>query len=122
MVDSLLWIHVLLDGTLAQLFLLTPKLSLRILGLPASPTQFWPRIAGALLAGLALANLAGLLGWTKTGIGLAGHIAVSLSVAFVLLTMLMTGTEIPTKRGRAILWAMAIGLIVLSLVEVAYAQ
>jgi peptidoglycan/LPS O-acetylase OafA/YrhL len=122
MVDSLLWIHVLLDGTLAQLFLLTPRLSLRILGLPASPTQFWPRIAGALLAGLALANLAGLLGWTKTGIGLAGHIAVSLSVAFVLLTMLMTGTEIPTKRGRAILWTMAIGLILLSLVEVAYAQ
>ena len=122
MVNQLLWVHVFLDGTLAQLFLLTPTLSLRMLGLPTSTNAFWPRVTGALLAGLALANLAGLLGWTKTGIGLAGHIAVSLAVAFVLIAMLVNGTDIPTKRGRFILWAMALGLIALSLVEIAYAE
>ena len=122
MINQLLWLHVLFDGGLAALLLTAPALTIRALGLPSSGTSFWPRLIGGLLAGIALATLAGGMGWTKTGIGLGGHIAISTTVAFILLAMLVNGPELPTRRGRALLWGLVLGLIAISLVEVAYAE
>ena len=117
-------LELLLDGGAALLLLLVPKLVVRILGWPPVEMTFWPRLLGAVLAGLALATAVTLAEWPRPGLGsgfgLAGHITVNLTVAFALSAMLYIGREMPTHRGWLFTALLAAGLGLLALVEIAF--
>ncbi len=121
---KLLTLEVLVTGGFALLLLAFPAISVRLLGWPQAGSSFWPRTLGGALLGVALATITTLSDWTRDGLGagfgLAGHIAVNLTMAFVLISMLMLGPDHPTHRGAFFTWILSIGLVVLALVEVAY--
>jgi hypothetical protein len=121
---KLLSLEVLISGTFALSLLVFPGISIRLLGWPQAGSMFWPRMLGAALAGVTLATFTTLSGWTGDGLaagfGLAGHISVNFTMAFVLASMLMLSPEHPTRRGAMFSWALSVGLVVLALVEVAY--
>ena len=122
--DKLLMIEFLFHAQLALLLLGMPQFVIRVIGWPPVYSTFWPRLVGAVLLGLALATATTLAGWTRpgpgAGIGLAAEIVINLTVAFVLLSILILGPVHPSKRGAAITAALAVGLLALALVEVAY--
>lgn len=121
---KLLTIELLFHAQLALLLLTMPKFVIRVIGWPVSESTFWPRLLGAVLAGIALATLTTLAGWTKdgaqAGIGLAAEIVINLTVAFALFSMLFVGPGHPTKRGAIFTGILAAFLLLLALVEVAY--
>jgi branched-subunit amino acid permease len=121
---KLLSFEVLISGSFALMLLAFPGISIRLLGWPQAGSTFWPRMLGAALAGVTLATITTLAEWTRDGLGagfgLAGHIAVNLTMAFVLVSMLVLGPDHPTHRGALFTWALAIGLVLLALIEVAY--
>jgi branched-subunit amino acid permease len=121
---KLLSLEVLISGTFALMLLVVPGISIRILGWPQAGSTFWPRMLGAALAGVTLATITTLAEWTRDGLGagfgLAGHIAVNFTMAFVMSSMLMLGPDHPTRRGAILTWCLVISLVLLALVEVAY--
>ena len=106
------------------MLLTTPKLVIRIIGWPPSPSTFWPRLLGGVLGAIALATLITVMGWTKNGtsggIGLGAEVVINLTMAFVLFTMMFLGPDHPTKRGQIFSGVLAGGLVLLALVEIAY--
>ena len=121
MVTRLLWIELVFDGVLGLALLLAPILTIRLLGLPSAGLSFWPRLSGGLLIGMALATAAGGMGWTASGLGLGGRVAINVVLAFVVAAMLVNGPAIPTRRGRVLLWLLTLALSTLALVEIAWA-
>jgi hypothetical protein len=121
---KLLSLQLLISGGFAFLLMVFPILTIRILGWPQAESTFWPRTLGGVLAGLTLATLATVSEWTRDGLGagfgLAGHIAVNMTIAFVLISMLMLGPYHPTRRGKIFAWLLSVGLVLLALIEVAY--
>ncbi|MBV1694730.1 MAG: hypothetical protein KGP27_09745 [Hyphomicrobiales bacterium] len=91
----------------------------RILGLPEDASTFWQRCLGVILAGLSIAISIGLVGWTNAGLGLAGQIAINLTAAFGLASMIALGPAMPTWRGRVVLWLAAIIPLLVALFEIA---
>ena len=92
---------------------------LKIFGLPGRDTALWPRLLGASLAGMALAQLAegGIAG--SGGLGLAGTALINITCAASLAVLLITNQAAITRRGRLLLWCTVALLIVLSGVEIA---
>jgi hypothetical protein len=121
---KLLSLEILITGGFAFLLLAFPNISVRMFGWPQAGSSFWPRTLGGALAGVTLATIATLADWTRdslgAGFGLAGHISVNLTMAFVLMSMLVLGPEHPTQRGAIFTWILSVGLVLLALVEVAY--
>lgn len=105
----------------AVLLLGIPRVTIRVFGLPGEGSGFWPRMLGAGALGLAIAALAADQGWTKSGLGLGGFVALNLTIALVLATLLVVGASLPTKRGQAILWVVVAIHAVLGFVQIAYA-
>ena len=122
MVTKLLFVEAVLEFGFGLLLLLVPVTLCRVLGLHPSDAGFWPRFVGALLIGIAVATALRDHLPAGTGIGLAGHAAINFSIAIALLVHFMLGTAAPTKRGRALLAALALALTGLALVEIAYVR
>lgn len=124
MQTKLLTFEVVLSGGAALGLLLFPNAVTRLFGWTPSPASLWPRIAGATLAGLAVATTATLAGWSRTalegGLGLAGHASINFVIGFVLLSMAVVGPDMPTRRGRWVAVVLAMTLIVLALIEIAH--
>ncbi len=91
-----------------------------MLGIPADAVGIWPRYVGALVAGLSIATWIELAGWTDKGLGLAGHAAINLTMAFVLVSHLAIGPELPTVRAKLLLWFAGLMLAGLGLVEIGF--
>lgn len=121
MTNQLLWLEVFTEASFGLLLLAVPGLLITVLGLPASESSFWPRLLGGVLMGTAIATAAGLASWTKSGLGLGGHVAINVSIALAVLSMLVLGPAIPAKRGRMFLWLLALSLLALAFVEIAHA-
>jgi hypothetical protein len=121
MINQLLWIEVVAEASFGLLLLALPGLLIKILGLPEAGTSFWPRLLGGLLAGAAAATLLGLAGWSKTGLGLGGHVAINVILSLTMLSTLMLGPGPSTRRGRVGLWVVALALLALAFVEIAHA-
>ena len=123
MVQGLLSFEIALKGALALLALLFPHLFPRALGwAPAGSDAYWPRIAGSLFAGIAAATALPLWGYTRegSGLGLAGHVAINVILAFVLLSLVIVGPTLSNRRGRVFALLLAIGFAILALLEIAH--
>ncbi len=118
--QQLLWIETLLKLGAGLVLALVPAPAARMLGLARAETAFWPRLLGSVLLGLAAATfLEGRVPGAR-GLGLAGCLLVNLSVAGMLAALLVLGRATPTRRGRAVLWALVALLVLLSLFEIAH--
>ena len=118
MTDQLLWIEALIKFASGAILLVAPMTSLKLFGLPGRDTALWPRLLGASLAGMALAQLAegGIAG--SGGLGLAGTAVINITCAASLAVLLITNQASPTRRGRMLLWCVVGLLIFLSGLEI----
>jgi hypothetical protein len=119
MSEQLLWIEACLKLGTGLALVATPRTLARLLGLPSADQPFWPRLLGALLIGLGIASLLEVR--MQGGLGLAGSVAVNLAGAAMIATLLSLGRAGKTMRGRFLLWLAAAALVILGLVEIAYA-
>ena len=122
-VAFLLKLQLAIYAALVFLLLVIPLMTVRVMGLPAAATGFCPRLVGRLLLALGAAALATDQGWMKagTGLGLGGFIVINLTLAFVLASLLVVGSQVPTRRGRVVLWLLAIVFATLGFTEIAFA-
>jgi NO-binding membrane sensor protein with MHYT domain len=120
MSEQLLWIEACLKLGTGLALVTTPRMLARLLGLPSADQPFWPRLLGALLVGLGIASLLEVR--MQGGLGLAGSVAVNLAGAAMIVTLLILGRAGKTMRGRFLLWLTAAALVILGLVEIAYAS
>ncbi len=115
---------LLVDGAvnlvLGVVLLLFPVGVANLMGLPPTSTNFYPSILGAVLAGIGVALLVERFGADKgvRGLGLGGAIAINVCGAGALLVwLLVVPFDIPA-RGYAVLWTVAILVLVIAGIEV----
>ena len=119
MSEQLLWIEACLKLGTGFALVVVPRTLARLLGLPSADQGFWPRLLGALLIGLGIASLLEVR--MQGGLGLAGSVAVNLAGSAMIAALLILGRAGKTMRGRFLLWLAAAALVILGLVEIAYA-
>jgi hypothetical protein len=121
MVEQLLWLEIILKGSVGVALLVAPRTLSRLLGTAPAASPVWARLLGSVLAGMAVAVVLGI--WLKRpdGLGLAGLAAINLTVVVVIAAQLSSGGYGLARRGRALLWLAAAALSLLSLVEIAWA-
>lgn len=118
---QLLWLETLLKLAGGAALVLAPLTTLKLLGLPASASGFWPRLLGALLLGIAGATfIEGAWDGSK-GLDLAGLIVINLLCAAVIALAALFGDGASTRRGTLTLWSLVVLLFLLSLFEIAHA-
>ena len=119
MSEQLLWIEACLKLGAGCALAATPRALARLFGLPSADQAFWPRLLGAVFIGLGVASLLEVR--MQGGLGLAGSVAVNLAGATMIAALLVLGRAGKTMRGRFLLWLAATALVILGLVEIAYA-
>lgn len=119
MAQQLLWLETVLRFSSGAVLLILPLTTARVLGLPIPQALLWPRLLGALLVGMAGATLLEGGGSSASGLGLGGLVLINLVTAGTLITLLVLDRASQTRRGKVFLWALALGLTVLSVVEIA---
>lgn len=116
---------LLIDGIvnllLGILLLLYPAGLADTLGLPPFSTAFYPTMLGAVLFGIGIALLIERYRAREgvTGLGIAGAIAINLCGGGVLLVWLLAGDLRIPLRGQIILWAVAILVLLIGILEAA---
>lgn len=118
---KLLLIDCVVNLLLGGLLLLFPLGIIDLLGLPQTNTYFYPTILGAVLFGIGLALLFEMVGNAKgfRGLGLGGAILINLTASLVLILWLLFGSlDIPVK-GQIILWAVALIVFIIGIIELA---
>jgi hypothetical protein len=118
--DQLIWVETLLKGAVGLVLLIAPTLTAAVLGLPRSGPAFWPRLLGAVLIGIAIASALEARAPATRGLALGGSVAINLA-AGAFLGSLAILYPLATRRGRAVLWLLVAGLLLLSLIEMAIA-
>jgi hypothetical protein len=116
---TLLMIDAVVNLALGILLLLFPAGIGRLLGAPPTDTNFYASILGAVLFGIGSALLLERFGAKRNirGLGLEGAIAINFCGAGVLLLwLLLVPFDIPV-RGKIILWAIAISVMAIGVVE-----
>jgi len=114
---------LLVDGAvnlaLGVVLLLFPAGVVDLLGLPPTSTTFYPSILGAVLMGIGLALLVECFGADRgvRGLGLGGAIAINVCGAGALLVWLLVDPFDIPARGYAVLWTVAILVLVIAGVE-----
>jgi hypothetical protein len=117
--QQLLWIETLLKFTAGLVLVLAPGTAIRLLGFPQAPGNFWPRLLGALLLGIAGALFLEGSVPGSSGLGLGGSVIVNFSAVIMLAVLLVLDRGPNTARGRAIAWGLVVLLVWLSVLEIA---
>ncbi|GAB92241.1 hypothetical protein [Gordonia rhizosphera] len=108
------------DYLLGLPLLIAPRRCAQLLALPDAGSTFYPRVLGGVLAGTATASVIERVRKvdSSAGLGVAGAAAVNTlgggAVAFWLTTPEAAGLP---RRGRALLWGIASGVLALGAVE-----
>jgi hypothetical protein len=115
----LLIIDGLVNLVLGAVLLAAPLGSLPLLGLPDPGTRFYATILGAVLFGIGLALLLEARRGTHPhpGLGLAGAVVINLCGGLVLAGWLVSGRLDVPARGATLLWALAIVVLAIGLLE-----
>jgi hypothetical protein len=119
--QQLLFLEAVTKGVLGLVLMIAPSAIIRVLGLPAVLSGFWPRLFGATLFGIAGANLIEGTLLASRGLGLAGSLAINFAIAAMLTMQLSLNAAATTVRGKVLLWVLVACLYVLILVEIAHA-
>lgn len=115
----LLVIDAVVNLALGVLLLIFPAGIVALVGLPATNTNFYASILGAVLFGIGIALLIERFGEHRDirGLGLDGAIAINFCGAGVLLLwLLLVPFDIPL-RGKFILWSITVGVIAIGAIE-----
>jgi len=117
----LLTIDAVINLALGLLLALFPRPVAEVLGVPVPASPFYASILGAVLTGIGLALLVERFRARHgvAGLGLAGAICINVCGAGVLAVWLIAGELTMPLRGRVFLWAVAIVILGLSIVEAA---
>jgi hypothetical protein len=104
---------------LGVLLLLFPFGPVELLGVPGSDTNFYPTLLGGILLGIGLALFIERYGFKYgvRGLGLHGAVAINICGALVLLVWLLIDPFNLPARGYIILWIIALGVLLIALVE-----
>ncbi len=123
MVRIVLIVDAIINFALGLLLLVFPPSVVYTLGVPASSTNFYPNILGAVFIGITIALLIAAYARESlrySGLGLVGAVSINLCGGIVLGLWLIFGSlEIPT-RGAFFLWALVVVLVILSTVELVH--
>jgi hypothetical protein len=106
----------LLLGTLLALY---PHRLVEVLGLPEVHSPFYPSILGAVLVGIGIALLISYRGG-RHGLGLDGAIAINLCGAGALAAWLLAAPASFEPAGRLTLWAVALVVFAIGVVELVH--
>jgi len=117
-VQQLLWIETLLKLSAGLLLVLAPMSVIKLLGLPRTETGFWPRLLGSVLIGLAGALFVEGRAPGSQGLGLTGCVIVNFSAVSMMVGLLALEAGLPSARGRAVVWALVVLLVCLSVLEI----
>jgi hypothetical protein len=114
--SKVLLLDALINVVLGLLLAIFPDSVVRLLGVPATDTRFYPSILGAVLLGIGVALL--IESYRKPsrspGLGLSGAIAINLCEAIFLIGWLLSGTLDVPFRGHVFLWTIAVALVAIS--------
>jgi hypothetical protein len=115
----LLALDALINLVLGLSLLSFPAGVLEFLGLPPVHTYFYTSLLGAVLFGIGIALCIELWGASKGmgGLGLEGAVSINFCGAGVLLVWLLIGGLPLPLRGRALLWAVALVVLAIGIVE-----
>jgi len=119
--STLLKIDGLINLILGLALLAFPVSLVSYLGIPESPSSFYPNILGAVLVGIAIALFVESRDECASarGLGLTGAVAINLCGGLVLgAWLIFGGLELPT-RGLIFLWTLVFMLVGLSSLELA---
>ena len=90
------------------------------LGVPASDTNFYPNILGAVFIGITFALIIEAFGKKRsefTGLGLIGAICINICGGLVLSLWLIFGNLNLPLHGQIFLWSLALILLIISSIE-----
>lgn len=116
--EQLLWIETLIKGSIGACLLISPKLTIRLFALPETNSSFWPRLVGALLAGLAGVSFLTGAKVITDGIGLAGLAVLNLGAGALLLTQYTMTRGSAGRRQRTALGLLGVLLLLIAIVEI----
>jgi hypothetical protein len=116
----LLVLDGLINILLGVLLLLFPLGLAPVLGVPAFPGHFYATLLGAVLFGIGIALLVEAYGAPHglRGLGLAGAVTINFCGAGALILLLTTAPLKLPLRGTVLLWAIAVVVVVVGVVEV----
>lgn len=116
--SPLLIVDAVVNLALGGLLIVFPRPLVSLLGAPLAVSAFYPSILGAVLVGIGLALVAGVRrGPSDGGLGELGAMAINLCGAGALVAWLAFGGLDLPLRGRAFLWTLGVGVIVLAVLE-----
>ncbi len=117
---AILVIDAIINFILGVLLLLFPPQIVNWLGVPTSPSAFYPNILGAIFIGISVALIIGAFQKHSSragGLGVIGAVAINLCGGTALTMWLLFGQlRLPTK-GLILLWALVVALFTISLTE-----
>ena len=119
--EILLFIDGLMNVLLGLLLILFPFGIAEFLGVPIPCTNFYPTILGGVIFGIGIALFIERYGYKNgiRGLGLGGAIAINFCGGLVLFVwLLIEPFDLPT-RGRFILWAVALLVFMVGIIELA---
>lgn len=122
--SKILLVDAIINLILGALLATFPRSVVEFLGVPDTDATFYPSILGAVLIGMGVALVVECVKKPNGpfGLGLHGAIAINLCAAVFLTGWLLVGKlEIPL-RGQVFLWGLAVVLITISLVELAFGR
>jgi hypothetical protein len=93
------------------------------LGIPGSNTDFYPNILGGVFIGITLALIIETFRKKEkewVGLGLIGAICINICGGLVLTLWLISGRLTLPLKGEIVLWALALVLLVISLLELLF--
>ncbi|MFB0517404.1 MAG: hypothetical protein ACETWG_12480 [Candidatus Neomarinimicrobiota bacterium] len=117
---SLLTLDAAVNLALGLPLMLIPASTARFLAIPLPEPTFYASILGAVLTGIGLALLVERFHerFRMSGLGLGGAITINIVGAGVLIIWLLWGSLDIPLRGYAFLWAVAVVVLGISLVEI----
>jgi hypothetical protein len=116
---ALLVVDGIVNVLLGVLLLLFPFGIAPLLGVPASDSHFYPTLLGTVLAGIGMALFIEAYAGQPSirGLGIDGAIAINFCGAGMLTLWLLSNTLNLPLRGHIILWTIAVGVLVIGVVE-----